>query len=233
MYHRSVFFEAAFSSGEDSDDEMDGPQRFTPSQFTLKWKLPQHRRWHSDALKGVQIFHDGNDDYDYWSHSRHRLDRSHRLRYSMSDYSRSCLDDYPDEPGFSLRTGTDSDLILPEFEDIEENGYKRHGRSMDGGEKPRKTWLDELQEGAELRRKECTYRIACQRAIMQSMKETVQASKLAFERLRSGLCPQLTSRVPQLRQRWGGRRRAKRREEAVRAVKQDEERLWEDVPLST
>lgn len=234
MYHRSLFFEAGFSSGEDSDDDLDGAQRFTPSQFTLKWKRPQHRRRHSDGLRGLSIFHhydDDDDDDEYRSHSRYRLDRSHRLEYSMSDYSRS-FEDYPEEPGFSLRTGTDSDMILPDFEDIEEHTYSRHRRSLDGGKKPRKSWLDELQEGAELRRKECTYRIACQRAIMQSMKETVQASKLAFERLKSGLCPRLTSRVPQLRRRWGGARRAKRREQAVRAAKYDEEVLWAEVPLA-
>lgn len=230
LYHRSVFFENGFSSAEDSDDDLDGCERFTPTQFMLKMKPTHHQRWHSDFFDGTTVFRDGDFD-GYSSPMQYRLDRGDQLNELPSDYSEGYFD-YPDEPGFSLRTGSDSDFVLPEFEDIEERSMDRHRRSLDG-EKHKKTWLDELQECAELRRKECTYRIACQRAIMQSMKETVQASKLAFERLKSGLCPQATAKVPELRRRWGGRRRAVRREKIVMAAKRNDEELWEDIPLAT
>lgn len=233
LYHRSMSFDVGFTSAEESDDDLDGSQRFTPSQFTLKLKKSsQHRRWHSDCLQGISAVHSVDEDDDYRSHSHYRLDRSNRLEEILSEYSRS-FGDYPEEPGFSLRTGTDSDMILPEFDDINELTYGKQRASLDASKKAKKTWLDELQEGAELRRKECTYRIACQRAIMQSMKETMQASKLAFERLKSGLCPQLTAKVAQLRRRWGGKQRAKRREKLIRATKKDEDELLADIPLVT
>lgn len=38
-----------------------------------------------------------------------------------------------------------------------------------------KAWLDELEDRVAFRRKECTYRIACQRAFMKQMKDKLQA----------------------------------------------------------
>lgn len=44
-----------------------------------------------------------------------------------------------------------------------------------------RAWLDELEDRVAYRRKECTYRIACQRAFMMQMKEKLQARYILQE----------------------------------------------------
>ncbi|CAD7704945.1 unnamed protein product [Ostreobium quekettii] len=90
-----------------------------------------------------------------------------------------------------------------------------------------RTILDELELLAEMTREECVYRIECQRKALERMREDDLARKEAFESLKSGVAPS-TKVVNRLRQRWGGKRRAKRRER----LGLSEPSSWiDDVPL--
>jgi len=229
LYHRSMFYQSGFSSREESSDDGDDGSRCTPSQFVLQLKPKYaHRRWHSDCLHGISAVRD-NYVGTCRSQSHYSLCRRDRLSDILSDYTRS-YDGYPARPGYSFRSGL-SDLVLPEFRSFRDWELYGHADRLRQEKKPRKSWLDELQETADLRRKECTYRIACQRAILENMKENLQASKLAFDRIKSGLCPQLTSGVAELRRRWGGKRRVQRRQKLAIALKQEEDEIWDDFPL--
>lgn len=230
-YHRSMCFETGFSTPVPSANE----EGLSEASFrkTIESEQQDNTRVYTSASDfTVEL----DWQYDVASH----CDGSFREDILHDDG----IPDYPTEPAFSDRTESHpSDGMEGEdegqTEDEEENvdmdvGTEVSERSSERElveVKTRKTWMDELEERAELRRKECTYRIACQRAIMQRMKEQVQASKLAFERIKSGLCPQITVKLAQLRRRWGGKQRAKRREKLVRARELESEQLWDDVPL--
>lgn len=99
-------------------------------------------------------------------------------------------------------------------------------RETDAGSNTIKAWLDELEERGEYRRKECTYRIACQRTFMKQMKDKLQASKLAFNRLKMGLGPELTEKVLALRTRFSSRRRLKAIESRRKYHEEDQYDLW-------
>ncbi|GMH34339.1 hypothetical protein BSKO_02173 [Bryopsis sp. KO-2023] len=89
-----------------------------------------------------------------------------------------------------------------------------------------KAWLDELEERGEYRRKECTYRIVCQRTFMKQMKDKLQASKLALNRLKMGLGPELTEKVLALRTRFSSRRRMKAIEDRRKYHEEEDLDLW-------
>eukprot|EP00803_Ostreobium_quekettii_P001268 evm.model.scf_592.1 EVM.evm.TU.scf_592.1 scf_592:2298-4612(+) len=75
----------------------------------------------------------------------------------------------------------------------------------------RRTILDELELLAEMTREECVYRIACQKEHIHRLRESDASRREAFASLKRGVAP-TTKAVNRLRQRWGGKRRAKRRE---------------------
>lgn len=241
LHHRSMCFDTVFSSPEPSVKDEGRPLTSCRVSKT-PGHSPDHRRWHSDSLdwEGLAQLQDGMSDFvlelDCLDRAPSRCTGSFRPR-SMHDDG---IPDYPTEPAFSEETcsveeGEEEyeDAADEEEGDVDDEGI---GEEMESERelvrsKTRKTWMDELQERAELRRKECTYRIACQRAIMHRMKEQVQASKLAFDRIKEGLCPELTEKVARLRRRWGGTQRAHRRERLARVRELEAEELWDSIPL--
>ncbi|CAD7705355.1 unnamed protein product, partial [Ostreobium quekettii] len=89
--------------------------------------------------------------------------------------------------------------------------------------------MDLREEIAKSRRREFTCRIASQRAMNIRMREKVQASKAAFDRLKQGLSAEPSDKVNGLRRRWRGKRKVKRLEERGRVVHSDDD--WDDIEL--
>lgn len=88
--------------------------------------------------------------------------------------------------------------------------------------------MELLEELAKSRRQEHAIRIASQRAMNIRLREKVQESKVAFDRLKQGLCPKKTDKIVNLRRRWRGKRRVKRQEAREMEV---EHEYWDDVDL--
>jgi len=78
-------------------------------------------------------------------------------------------------------------------------------------QKSQRTLLDELELLAEMTREECVFRMECQKKAFFNIREEIQSRKIAFDSIKRGQ-PPLTQAVARLRARWGGKRRAKRRQ---------------------
>ncbi|GMH44248.1 hypothetical protein BSKO_12182 [Bryopsis sp. KO-2023] len=131
-----------------------------------------------------------------------------------------CIDDYDLDGDYPTTIVSDETPRSHAERELEE-----YDEWMDDA--PVKTVLDALEERAALKRKECSYRIACQRAFVRSLKDKVHKSKIAFKRLKQGLGPQLTDKVAKMRQKFGGKLRGRRQERRERMIQKDEEDLWD------
>lgn len=199
-------------------DQFHHPTRFCGIEETSSGS------WHTEELSpggsthsSLQVEHPSLEDLGVLDYSEEETDST----------GLPCMSIHPDEPDFENRYPTTmvSDDDASSTRSRDERLLASYNVTLD--HKPVATVLDVLEERAYLKRKECSYRVACQRSFIRQMKTQVHKSAKAFARLKQGLGPQLTDKVVQLREKFGGGLRVKRQEKLAKMRQFQEEELWD------